>query len=47
MWWKYYERFPLSENDSEVLDTLRDRETLVLNRITRERFLMKTKDFCI
>jgi len=47
MWWKYYERFPLSENDSEVLDTLRDREALVLNRITRERFLMKTKDFCI
>jgi len=47
MWWKYYERFPLSENDSEVLDTLRNRETLVLNRITRERFLMKTKDFCI
>ena len=47
MWWKYYKKFPLSENDSEVLDTLRDRETLVLNRITRERYLMRTKDFCI
>ncbi|MBA7503251.1 hypothetical protein ES706_01859 [subsurface metagenome] len=47
MWWKYYKKFHLSENDSEILDTLRDRETLVLNRITKERYLMKTKDFSI
>jgi len=47
MWCKYYKKFHLSENDSKILDRLKDRETLVLNRITKERYLMKTKDFCI
>ena len=47
MWCKYYKKFHLSVNDSEILDRLRDRETLVLNRITKERYLMKTKDFSI
>lgn len=46
-WWQYYKKFPLSRDDVKVLDKLRDRQTLVLNRITRERYLMKTKDFCI